>query len=323
MTTSYPSLASIGIDPIEERVYLALIEGGASSPGALASALDLPRQKVKRALDGLEAKGFAARTPDAGEYTPARPDLAIEALILRRQEELHDARRTADRLLERFRDSPAGSAELPAIELVRGRDAVAQWWVQLQRGARREVMIFDRPPYVMPFTGPNPVEMELLARGVTYRVLYDGSSFDRPEKHEAVRRCVEAGESARVRVGVPMKLLIADGELALTHHGADVAEHAVVVRHPAVLSGLVALYEALWRDSAPFSVSAHGTNDPLDDVDRSILAMLGGGAKDERIARQLRVSVRTVRRRITALTTSLGAETRFQAAVIAARKGLL
>ena len=54
-----------------------------------------------------------------------------------------------------------------------------------------------------------------------------------------------------------------------------------------------------------------------------LLAQLADGAKDEQIARKLDVSLRTVRRRIAALMTDLGVDTRFQAGVEAARRGWL
>jgi sugar-specific transcriptional regulator TrmB/DNA-binding CsgD family transcriptional regulator len=320
-------LQTLGVDPMEERVYTVLLEEGSATTSAITAAIGVARERVRRALEGLESKGLASRSPGGtrSSYTAARPDLAIEALVLRRQEELTRARREAAHFVERFKDSgPSTDDERRPIELVRGREAVAQWWVQVQRSAQREVLIFDRPPYVMPFTGPNPVEIELLKRGVHYRVLYDESSFDQEPKRAAVQECIAAGEEARIRVGLPIKLLVADEALALTHDGADVHEGAVVMRRSAVLSGLVSLFNAFWRDAAPLGGGARTAGaGELDDLDEAILSMLAAGSKDERIARQLRLSVRTVRRRITRLTNHLGAETRFQAAVIASRKRLV
>ena len=57
--------------------------------------------------------------------------------------------------------------------------------------------------------------------------------------------------------------------------------------------------------------------------DRTILALLAAGAPDATIARQTGVSQRTVERRVRALMDQLGAGTRFQAGVQAARRGLL
>ena len=54
-----------------------------------------------------------------------------------------------------------------------------------------------------------------------------------------------------------------------------------------------------------------------------MLKLLDAGLKDEAIARQLGVSMRTARRRISSLIAKLGVGTRFQAGLEAARHGLL
>jgi len=57
--------------------------------------------------------------------------------------------------------------------------------------------------------------------------------------------------------------------------------------------------------------------------DQMILALLAAGAPDATIARQAGVSQRTVERRVRALMDQLGAGTRFQAGVQAARRGMI
>ena len=54
-----------------------------------------------------------------------------------------------------------------------------------------------------------------------------------------------------------------------------------------------------------------------------LLEQMLAGASDEQIARNLNIGLRTVRRRIAALMTDLGVDTRFQAGVEAARRGWL
>jgi DNA-binding NarL/FixJ family response regulator len=60
-----------------------------------------------------------------------------------------------------------------------------------------------------------------------------------------------------------------------------------------------------------------------DRRDRTILALMAAGATDATIARQTGISQRTVERRVRALMDQLGAGTRFQAGVQAARRGLI
>jgi DNA-binding NarL/FixJ family response regulator len=80
-------------------------------------------------------------------------------------------------------------------------------------------------------------------------------------------------------------------------------------------------FDLKWAQAAPWMPS--GTPTPAkDDTQRQrILDALAAGLKDEAIARQLGVSVRTVRRHITALMQELGASTRFAAGVAAVRRG--
>jgi DNA-binding NarL/FixJ family response regulator len=61
----------------------------------------------------------------------------------------------------------------------------------------------------------------------------------------------------------------------------------------------------------------------VSERDRTIITLMAAGATDEAIARRLDLSRRTVVRRIAALLDRLGATTRFQAGVQAAKRGLL
>ena len=59
----------------------------------------------------------------------------------------------------------------------------------------------------------------------------------------------------------------------------------------------------------------------LDLRDARILSLLSDGHSDSTIARESGISVRTVERRVRSLMDRLGAKTRFQAGVQAARRG--
>lgn len=96
------------------------------------------------------------------------------------------------------------------------------------------------------------------------------------------------------------------------------AEGHLLVRAPALVALVRELFEQYWRGATPLLP-------PGDQVDerRVILELLMLGTKDESVARQLGVSLRTVRRRIAELMDELGVSTRFQAGMEAVRRGLL
>jgi len=93
----------------------------------------------------------------------------------------------------------------------------------------------------------------------------------------------------------------------------------VIVRTPGVVDALRLLFEVLWRQGAPMP----GTQPAGDRRNQQVLRLLAAGAKDETIARQLGLSLRTVRRRVAEQIGELGATTRFQAGVEAARRRLI
>ena len=61
----------------------------------------------------------------------------------------------------------------------------------------------------------------------------------------------------------------------------------------------------------------------LDKRDQYILGMLASGASDATIARQTGVSLRTIERRIKLILDQLGAQSRFQAGLLAKERGWL
>lgn len=71
--------------------------------------------------------------------------------------------------------------------------------------------------------------------------------------------------------------------------------------------------------------STWGWSDPRGphDDDRRILALLADGATIEIVARHVRMSERTVRRRLRAMAAELGVETTIQVVVHAVRTGLI
>jgi DNA-binding CsgD family transcriptional regulator len=105
--------------------------------------------------------------------------------------------------------------------------------------------------------------------------------------------------------------------LACTEWGV-VTDDLVAIRSPLLVQALIAIFDAAWRVGLPVPHSSRDAG--LDD---RLLAMLAAGLKDEAIARNLRISLRTVRRRVAALMESVGAQTRFQLGSAAERRGLL
>nr|WP_230416588.1 LuxR C-terminal-related transcriptional regulator [Micromonospora tarapacensis] len=104
------------------------------------------------------------------------------------------------------------------------------------------------------------------------------------------------------------------------------ASGAVVLREPSVVDYLYRSLEQVWASALPFddeTTPNGGYGVAGDDLKRALLHLLAAGRKDEFIARKLSISVRTCRRHIAEIMHDLGAESRFQAGVLARQRGLL
>ncbi|GAB7185321.1 DNA-binding response regulator NarL/FixJ family [Kitasatospora sp. Ki12] len=96
----------------------------------------------------------------------------------------------------------------------------------------------------------------------------------------------------------------------------------VLVTQPSVVAHLADSFETLWHQGAAFRSGPAAARAVSDELRTTILRLLADGLKDEVIARRLGLSLRNCRRHIAGLYSALGAESRFQAGVLAERHGL-
>ncbi|MFI5802247.1 helix-turn-helix domain-containing protein [Streptomyces sp. NPDC051561] len=330
-------LHSLGLGEVEGRVYEALLRERASTADELRSLLEVPAPRIAEALTSLEASGFTIEKQD-GTPQPAAPAAAIRTLIHRRQAELHNQSAeleqlmmSADRIAGRLTASSPAASE-GGIEIVTGPRQIGERAQSLLAGAEQEVVILDRPPYVMADEDhperPPALDIEtLLDRGVVVRAVIDREGLSYPGRMQSLAALAERGLRARVTSGVPTKLIGVDRRVTIlppTESG-DPTASALVVGDTLLRNALLPLFESVWERSIPLS----GTTEPPTETDpvpgqqRELLGLLAAGLKDEAIARRLGVHVHTARRRISRLLDALDAETRFQAGAQASARGWL
>ena len=164
----------------------------------LERELTLPSRKLQRVLDALEQKGLVTRTSGPPRrHIPASPDIAVEALLLRRHDELRRARAEIQRLQERAAASAGEQRQM--IELVTTREAERHVFEQMQHAAQHELIFLERPPILIAGPEqPNETEMKALSRGVRYRSIADRAFLELPGVLTRVREDMQAGEEVRV-----------------------------------------------------------------------------------------------------------------------------
>ncbi|OUC83022.1 hypothetical protein CA984_40945 [Streptosporangium minutum] len=164
-----------------------------------------------------------------------------------------------------------------------------------------------------------------ISRGVRVRSLNAQSMLTDPGMREHLRARAAIGVEVRAAPVIPARMLIYDRRIAIIQADpGDLSRGAVLIHGHNIVLTLAALYDYCWLlASEPEDVPGSADRTTLTAQQRAVLRLLATGAKDDAIARGLGVSTRTVTRLVGELTTMLGAGSRFQAGVRAARLGWL
>ncbi|MGC5165662.1 LuxR C-terminal-related transcriptional regulator [Luteimicrobium sp. DT211] len=332
-------LPGLGTD--ESTAYRLMVERPSCSTHELALLMAVEQSHAAMLLSGLESRGLVARSAVPGRFVASPPDLALGAMVMERQEELRGLQLELGRLSQAYRGSP-GRDLADVIDVVSGRDAVAQRFRQLHGAAREEVLAFVRAGVVAVSAEDNREEDDAVARGVGYRVVVERSLLDRPGFLAEAEASLAAGEEVRLARELPLRMLVVDRRLALVPMAAaegpaaegaavpgaradDAGVGALLVHRSSLLDALVTLFEEVWRGARSLSMTPDGPSEidhgALDPLDSKVLQLLLSGLTDRGVATQLGLSLRTVQRRVRELMNQAGVESRLQLGLEVGRRG--
>jgi DNA-binding CsgD family transcriptional regulator len=214
--------------------------------------------------------------------------------------------------------------------VLKSEEEVPARYRQLLADSSFEVLHLAKPPYVS--AGPASAGPVGVTPGVRLRSVYETDGFtDEVSLRTAVRGMGQGGKM-RLTSQIPVKLVIFDRAAALLPiRGDRPSTGSLVVHAPALVTALVALFESVWERAEPVSLTRRHDLDADEGLSisgrdlrtREILRMMAAGMKDDTIARILDISRRTVQQHISDVGAQLGARTRFQLAVLAAKEGWL
>jgi DNA-binding CsgD family transcriptional regulator len=324
-------LGHLGLEPVEEAAYRAALERPSWTVGDLALRLAVPAPAVAAVVARLVALDLVRTNADGSRLRPVDPQLALTALIARREAEMVSAwhelergRRAAATLAADFDSGHRGHLD-GALDIAQGPEAVRARIAALVSQARNEVvsLVLAGSGYLDPTAPPRRADLAGAATGVRFRAV----AVERARRDPLTLRHLRgiAGDGAEVRTAaeVPMSALVVDRVAAVLPLAPAVSRHrvgAVVLRLPSVVATTVELFERVWAEATPLD-EATAARDTPDEREQVLLGLMLAGCTDEAAAGRLEVSVRTVRRMVSDLTDRLGARGRFQAGALAAERG--
>jgi sugar-specific transcriptional regulator TrmB len=254
-------LVDLGLTGYEAGAYLALTRRGRATGAEVARLAGLPRQRIYDVLDGLVARGIASVEPGRpARYTALSPEEAVGVLIAEHRAQLEQLEREAAeaiaRLTPAFRDGRDENDPLDYIEILREPAAIGKRFAELESTVEQEILVFTKPPYAVE-PSDNVAGLQLLARGIEARSVYERSLYDNAAQVDAVRHFVAAGERARVVDELPLKLVVIDERLALFTMEDPVAGAPaltiMIVEHQALAQLLKLAFERVWEGGEEFA----------------------------------------------------------------------
>jgi DNA-binding CsgD family transcriptional regulator len=321
-------LAPWGVDEDAETVYRAALRQPGRTPQEVAAALGRPSSEVAQALRLLASLGLVSMD-DARRVLPRPPVHALGALLAReqqrmayRQRELSNARLAVDTYAVEHL-AGVGSRRIEySIEVVPADETLALT-ERLTEQSVGTIKVFLHPsswPRVV-LPGVRELNRQVLGSGRQFHTIFDSQLLGEPLGLEIAQEWLALGDRIRVAPDLPARLVLfgEDASLVSLPWGSP-GDIDAVIQQPEIVRVLSWAFERVWEAARPLPVMGRAEQD-IDRDRRRVLELLALGAKDEAIARHLGVSLRTARRRVADVFDELGATTRFQAGVEAARRG--
>ncbi|RBY95905.1 helix-turn-helix transcriptional regulator [Blastococcus sp. TF02-8] len=325
-------LEALGISEQTEAVYLTLLKDPDALGDELAVSLGLPECRVHEALADLARLSLLhPSASDPRALRPVRPEVALQALVARRQAEfarhqqqLAEGEAAVAMLLaehaERHPPAPARDAEH-----LEGAYAVESRLRDLVGSSRREICSFLPTEAQLPLgaEAEDGLSARTIQPGVRYRTVFLDSIRNQQPAVDRARRLVDVGGEVRTAPLLPLELYIFDRAHALVPVNPGNVSDATVVSGAGLVTALVALFQFTWHTASPLDGPRRRDANGLCAQRRQVLRLLAAGHTDDAIARRLGVSIRTARRVASDLLNRLDARSRFQAGAQAVARGWL
>lgn len=322
------TLQMLGLNTDQERVYRALLGHRPCSLEALTQTVGGTTGEITAALDVLCGMGLVGRRRKDFFATP--PDVAVEGLIEQHERriehekaQLELSRDVVGELVQEFLAANAAGAEDDAVEIIEDGQVVRSRLYELSTSARTRTctMVPGAGVPQAAITAALRVDRALLARGIQVRTVVSEVAAAEPAFNAYLLEIEAAGANVRVHPNPPcVMVLVDDSAVVAMGNGRG---GAYVIPGSSIVTAMSSLFEMVWNEGSPLSVTGEISGAFSEVRIRQIVGLLAQGYKDEAIARRLGVSTRTVRRMVADAVVMLGAESRFQAGVLAAQKGLL
>jgi len=323
------SYADPETEAVTTRVYLAVLQHPQPSRSLLI-AQGIREDLVDTSLRILHLQGMI-RLLEGGQLEVVPPDIALPNVAAELEHRARQTRSAAHELAQVFYSarSQVRRPDPSSLQLLQSMDELASATADIISTGTERIRAFramsprTRDLFAAPLHAHEAQSFGAGGVPLPMYTTYSSEVLDLENALEVLEARERGGERFRFVSSVPFSALVVDESAAVvdTTLFEENGSGSVLVRSRPMVRALGALADLFWDLGSPLPRT--GAARTAEARDRTILALLAAGAPDATIARQTGVSQRTVERRVRALMDQLGAGTRFQAGVQAARRGLV
>lgn len=320
--------ATLGLEALDRTVYQMMLDRPALGVTELAAESAVAPDEIRACLDRLFALQLVQMSFEApSRFTVVDPVLGVKRLLDQQHDELlrrqHQVASSHQALVRILAGSGGPAQRADGVERLAGPDAVRRRLERLTLEAQHEILTFmAHPQPTAALEAARQSDALALARGVAIRTVVLDGIRDDPATLGYTRALSAQGGQFRTVATLPTPLVVIDrAHVLVAVDPADSGKGALQLSAPGMTAPLLALFERVWGGAAPLGGDATEDRRLPSEQERALLTLLAQGHTDESAAVQLHISARTARRIMASLNERLGARSRFEAGLRAARLG--
>lgn len=253
-------LEQFGISKREAEVYIALLQKKEFTAPELSKITTITRTKIYDHLEKLIHKGLCYENLRNGQkfYTAVNPKFVLNDIIRNYELEIEQKKLDAQVLESELVSIHMGNQDILSpvsyIEVLTDVSQIRARWLDIQKNAQKEILVFTKPPYTRRVQNNLEEEAILIKNNLLIKSIYEYGNSSGEELDDLISG-VEAfqkiGEQGRVINELPMKLLICDETVTMLALNDRVSLKpsitTIIIDHPSYAKAQKEVFNVYWE----------------------------------------------------------------------------
>lgn len=264
-------IIDFGLSPREVKVYITLFNKKDFTASEIQQLVNIPRTKVYEVLYRLIGKGLCAerKIGRLKKYEAVDPEYSLDKLLMIYRKDLDVKENMTKQILKilspLYEKRKGEDNPLEYIEIIKDKEQVRKKWLSINKNAKKEILIFTKPPYASSpkeaiteeknLRNTNKDRRQVIQRDICE---YKGitSESEKKEFIKMVSALISNGEEVRIVKELPMKLAIFDENITMLSLNDIVSFQqsitTMIINHHSFAMSQKFVFENIWGKAMSF-----------------------------------------------------------------------